>query len=87
MDGRPEGTDRQMFLVRGLDQDEGSGKGLPRAADAYAEGQELKPKPDLPLPLGLQTERMQKILEGNGEHETGKDTKDGSLSLQLGILR
>ncbi|XP_045842241.1 glutamine-rich protein 2 [Meles meles] len=33
------------------------------------------------------TERMQKILEGNGEHETGKDTKDGSLSLQLGILR
>ncbi|XP_022378917.1 glutamine-rich protein 2 [Enhydra lutris kenyoni] len=32
-------------------------------------------------------ERMQKILEGNGEQETGKDTKNGSLSLQLGILR
>ncbi|XP_047563310.1 glutamine-rich protein 2 isoform X20 [Lutra lutra] len=32
-------------------------------------------------------ERMQKILEGNGEHETGKDMKNGSLSLQLGILR
>ncbi|XP_044106138.1 glutamine-rich protein 2 [Neovison vison] len=32
-------------------------------------------------------ERMQKILEGNGEHGTGKDMKNGSLSLQLGILR
>ncbi|XP_059236151.1 glutamine-rich protein 2 [Mustela nigripes] len=32
-------------------------------------------------------ERMQKILEDNGEHGTGKDLKNGSLSLQLGILR
>ncbi|XP_004394454.1 PREDICTED: glutamine-rich protein 2 [Odobenus rosmarus divergens] len=32
-------------------------------------------------------DRVQRILEGNGEQEIGKDMKNGQLSLQLGILR
>ncbi|CAK7291844.1 Glutamine-rich protein 2 [Vulpes lagopus] len=32
-------------------------------------------------------DRMQRILEGDGEQEIGKEMKDGQLSLQLGILR
>ncbi|XP_027968232.1 glutamine-rich protein 2 [Eumetopias jubatus] len=32
-------------------------------------------------------DRVQRILEGNGEQEIGKDMKTGQLSLQLGILR
>ncbi|XP_057391974.1 glutamine-rich protein 2 isoform X1 [Balaenoptera acutorostrata] len=32
-------------------------------------------------------EKMNRILEGEGEQETGKEVKAGQLSLQLGILR
>lgn len=43
--------------------------------------------PDLALPLGLQLNKLQRLLEGDSEQEAGKELKASQLGLQLGIIR
>lgn len=62
------------------------GEGLARAAEA-SEKAENSNLPDAPLPLCLQLDRMQRILEDEGHLDVGKEIKASQLGLQLGILR
>lgn len=45
--------------------------------------------PDPPLPLGLQLDKLQRLLENgaSGEQEAGKEPKTNQLNFQLGMLR
>lgn len=60
------------------------GERLLRCGGPKAENSRL---PDPPFPLGLQLDKVQRVLEGEGERGKGEEMKGGQLSLQLGSLR